>query len=475
MNKINNKETNKALFKNTGIIAIGQISTKVVNFFLLPLYTALLTTDEYGLVDLLSTYASFIVVIVGMQMSQAVFRFLVTCRDDKDRTKKITSTVMFTTILVCIFYTGIFILIQPFIILKCKWYLLFNVIATIFLQTTSGIARGYGKNFDYSVANFLSASVTIVLNVVFLVVFHLTVSAMLLAYIIGPALAGVYLMIKSKIYQYISIEKYSREELKVILKYSLPLVPNELSWSVIHASDRMIVSAFLSVAMNGLIAVASKFSVIYTTAFSIFNTSWTEQVVLHYKDIGGAEYINNMFDKMVAFFATIAIGIIAVMPFAFNLLVSKSFSEAYSLIPLYMIAVFFNAVIGLISSIYLIENETRQVAFSTIISAIINVVVDIVLIKQIGVYAAPVSSICGYAFVSIWRLIDVNKRHCKIRMPLMRVVQLSIMLLISLVLFFAKAIYIKCILFVLIIIMSVYVNYSFICEIGVLFLKNKSK
>ena len=210
-------------------------------------------------------------------------------------------------------------------------------------------------------------------------------------------------------------------------------------------------------------------------AFSIFNTSWTEQVVLHYKDIGGAEYINNMFDKMVAFFATIAIGIIAVMPFAFNLLVSKSFSEAYSLIPLYMIAVFFNAVIGLISSIYLIENETRQVAFSTIISAIINVVVDIVLIKQIGVYAAPVSSICGYAFVSIWRLIDVNKRHCKIRMPLMRVVQLSIMLLISLVLFFAKAIYIKCILFVLIIIMSVYVNYSFICEIGVLFLKNKSK
>ena len=50
--EINKKSTSKALFKNTGIIAIGQISTKIVNFFLLPLYTALLTTEEYGLVDI---------------------------------------------------------------------------------------------------------------------------------------------------------------------------------------------------------------------------------------------------------------------------------------------------------------------------------------------------------------------------------------------------------------------------------------
>lgn len=45
MKKINNSSTSKALFKNTGIIAIGQVSTKIVNFLLLPLYTALLTTE----------------------------------------------------------------------------------------------------------------------------------------------------------------------------------------------------------------------------------------------------------------------------------------------------------------------------------------------------------------------------------------------------------------------------------------------
>ena len=52
MGSIDLNNTNKALFKNTGIIAIGQISTKIVNFLLLPLYTALLTTQEYGLVGI---------------------------------------------------------------------------------------------------------------------------------------------------------------------------------------------------------------------------------------------------------------------------------------------------------------------------------------------------------------------------------------------------------------------------------------
>ena len=473
MSEINNKETSKALFKNTGIIAIGQISTKIVNFFLLPLYTAILSTEEYGLVDLLSTYANFIAVFVGMQMSQAVFRFLVTCRKDKKKTEEITSTVVITTGIVCLVYAIIFGTCQSFIKLECKWYLLYHVIASIYLQTTSGIARGYGKNIEYSIANFLSASITILLNVIFLTIFHFGVKAMLMAYIIGPCIAGTFLMIKGCIYKNISKENYSIAELKAILKYALPLVPNELSWSVIHASDRMIVSIFLSVAVNGLIAVASKFSSIYTTVFSIFNISWTEQVVLHYKEAGGTKYINNMFGKMVTFFATMAIIIIAIMPFVFRFLVSENFSTAYNLIPRDMIAVFFNAVIGLISAIYLIENETKQIAISTIVAAILNVVVDIVLINGIGAFAAPISSICGYAVVSIWRLIDVNKRHCKVSMPMKRILELCFMLTVALILFYINNLIIRILLLIVVIAMALCVNYSFLNEFANLFLKRK--
>lgn len=458
MTKIDNRNTNKALFKNTGIIAIGQVSTKIVNFLLLPLYTALLTTEEYGIVDLLSTLSTLLVVVVGLQMNQAIFRFLITKRDYIEKLKIIISTIMFATFEIFGIYILLFLVLSPFISLQYKWFLLGNVITVILLQTTSGIARGLGKNAEFALANFISSTVIIVLNVIFIAILRMDISAMLVAYIIGPFVGSCVLVIKCKLFKYISWKMRSKNMLKEVLMYSIPLVPNELSWSIIHSSDRWVVASVLSVAANGLIAVASKFSVIYTTAFSIFNASWTEQVVLHYKDEGGPEYINSMFNKMVTLFACLAMGIIACMPFIFNVLVNIAYNEAYGLVPFYMIAVFFNAIIGLISSIYLVNNETKQVAISTMIAAGINLVVDLLLIKSIGYYAAPISSICGYMVISIWRLIDVNKRHCRISISIKKSVALVTLLLVVIVGYYSKEIILQLSILIVVAIISFLIN-----------------
>lgn len=311
MAKIDSNATSKALFKNTGIIAIGQISTKILNFLLLPLYTALLTKDEYGLVDVLTTYTGFIAIIVSLQMTQAAFRFLVTCRNDEAEQKSVISTICISSIIVLLLYSIGFILVHSLITLTFKWFLLFHVISTVFLQLSGNIARGLGRNADYATGNFLSAATAIILNVIVIGFLHLGVKAMLVSYIIGHVVGCLYISIRCNILKYVSIQKTSRVKFNTIIHYSLPLVPSEISWGIIHVSDRMVVTHFISLAANGLIAVASRFSAIYTTAFSVFNSSWTEQVVLHYRDEGGKDYITEMFNKIVCFFATIAIGIIA--------------------------------------------------------------------------------------------------------------------------------------------------------------------
>lgn len=466
MKTINKNQTNKDLFKNTGIIAIGQISTKIVNFLLLPLYTALLTTEEYGIVDLLTTYSMFIAVVIGLQMHQAIFRFLVTNRDNDERIRTITSTIVTATGAILILYTALFVLIQPIITLDFKWYLLIYVIISLSLQTASGIARGLGKNSIYAMGNFLSAFVMIVLNVILIAILRYGVMALLFSHIVGPFVGTLYIVFRTKIWKYYRIRETNKNELKTILNYAVPLVPNELSWTVIHTSDRMIISMFLSVAVNGLIAVAAKISTIYTTIFSIFNTSWTEQVVLHYKDEGGPEYVCKMFDRMVTFFASMAIGIIACIPFVFSLLINRSFGEAYGLIPWYMIAVFFNAVIGMIAAIYLIENETKQVAFSTMVAAGINVAVDLLLVKSKGMYAAPISSICGYLTVSFWRLWDINKRHCKISMSLKKVVILVIVMCMTLGAYYYGNIFIQTINLIIVALIALMLNFDFLKELA---------
>ncbi len=471
MSSFNSKSTSKALFKNTGIIAIGQISTKIISFLLLPLYTALLTTEDYGILDLLSTYATLIAVFVGLQLNQALFRFLVTSRNDIQKAKMICSTVWLATISMCVIYALIFCCVQPFIDLSFKWFLLLQVISTIYLQVISGMVRGLGNNTLYAVGNFISATVTLILNVVILVILHLGVSEMLLSYIIGPLIGGTVLFFAGKLYHYISIKNISTDELKRIIKYAVPLVPNELSWSLIHSSDRMIISAILSVAANGLIAVASKFSYVYTTAFSIFNTAWTEQVVLHYKDKGGQEYICKMFEKMILLFGSFSIGIIACMPFVFEILVDKQYSDAYGLVPFYMIAVFFNAVIGMISAIYLVENETKQVAVSTSAAAVVNIVVDLALIKFIGIYAAPISSICGYAAISIWRLIDVNRRHCKVSMEIKKLFILFSMLVVSMLGYYINSLPLEIASLLYVIVIALLINREFLKELKTIVIK----
>ena len=70
----------KQLIKNTAIITIGKICTQMISFFLLPLYTAILTAEEYGIVDLLNTLVSLLIPIITFQIEQALFRYLIDAR-----------------------------------------------------------------------------------------------------------------------------------------------------------------------------------------------------------------------------------------------------------------------------------------------------------------------------------------------------------------------------------------------------------
>ena len=131
-----------------------------------------------------------------------------------------------------------------------------------------------------------------------------------------------------------------------------------------------------------------------------------------------------------------------------------------------MIAVFFNAVIGMIAAIYLIENETKQVAFSTMVAAGINVAVDLLLVKSKGMYAAPISSICGYLTVSFWRLWDINKRHCKISMSLKKVVILVIVTCMTLGAYYYGNIFIQTINLIIVALIALMLNFDFLKELA---------
>ena len=448
----------KNLAKNTIIITIGKICTQLITFFLLPLYTGILSTEEYGAVDLLNTLVSLLLPIVTFQVEQAVFRELIEVRGKKDKESRIISSAVITVIFQCIVYLVIFALISPFINNHYKFFLATNVVANIFLSLLLQIARGFGDNKKYAFASFISALSTIIFNVLFLVVIKLGANGMLLGTMLGQIVATIYLFISLKLYKYLKVKDYKKEVIKSLWKYSLPLIPNAISWWVFNASDRVIASAFLGVDQNGILAASLKFSTVFITFYNIFNMSWTESISIAIKDDDVSDYFNKMFNIILKLFTALAIGMIACMPFVFPIMINEKFSVGYGLVPISIIGSLFNVVVGLVSVIYVAKKNTKAIASTSIVSAVINIIVHLVLIKFIGLYAAVISTFMAFFIMSIYRLIDVSKRYFKIKIDMKFVIQSLIALIFVFVSYYINNIYLNVFVVLFAVLFAIYIN-----------------
>lgn len=451
-----NREKNLA--KNTIIITIGKICTQLITFFLLPLYTGILSTEEYGTVDLLNTLVSLLLPIVTFQVEQAVFRELIEVRGKKDKESRIISSAVITVIFQCIVYLIIFALISPFINNHYKFFLATNVVANIFLSLLLQIARGFGDNKKYAFASFISALSTIIFNVLFLVVIKLGANGMLLGTMLGQIVATIYLFISLKLHKYLKVKDYKKEVIKSLWKYSLPLIPNAISWWVFNASDRVIASAFLGVDQNGILAASLKFSAVFITFYNIFNMSWTESISIAIKDDDVSDYFNKMFNIVLRLFTAMAVGMIACMPFVFPIMINEKFSAGYGLIPISIIGSLFNVVVGLISVIYVAEKNTKAIASTSIVSAVINIIVHLALIKFIGLYAAVISTFVAFFIMSIYRLMDASKRYFKVRIDMKFIIQSLIALIVALISYYINNIYLNVFVVLFAVLFAIYIN-----------------
>lgn len=448
----------KNLAKNTIIITIGKICTQLITFFLLPLYTGILSTEEYGAVDLLNTLVSLLLPIVTFQVEQAVFRELIEVRGKKDKESRIISSAVITVIFQCIVYLIIFALISPFINNHYKFFLATNVVANIFLSLLLQIARGFGDNKKYAFASFISALSTIIFNVLFLVVIKLGANGMLLGTMLGQIVATIYLFISLKLYKYLKVKDYKKEVIKSLWKYSLPLIPNAISWWVFNASDRVIASAFLGVDQNGILAASLKFSAVFITFYNIFNMSWTESISIAIKDADVSDYFNKMFNIVLRLFTAMGIGMIACMPFVFPIMINEKFSAGYGLIPISIVGSLFNVIVGLISVIYVAEKNTKAIASTSIVSAIINIIVHLALIKFIGLYAAVISTFVAFFVMSIYRLMDASKRYFKIKIDMKFIIQSLIALIFVFVSYYINNINLNVFVVLFAVLFAIYIN-----------------
>lgn len=447
----------KDLAKNTAIVSIGKICTQLITFFLLPVYTAVLSNEEYGVVDLLNTLTSLLLPIVTLQIEQGIFRYLIDCRENNEKQIKLITTIIRFMIIQSIACIVIFLCISPFIHNEYKYFLMANLLMGIFSSLLLQICRGLGDNATYAIGSFITGAFTVVLNVIFIVAFRWGAYGMLGATAISNFICAVYIFLKRKIYKYIKPKQFDKKILKEIIKYSVPLIPNMISWWIVSASDRTIISAVIGIAQNGIYSAANKFSGVFTTLYSVFNLTWTESASININSEDRDEFFSKILDFVIRFFGCLCLGTIAVMPFAFNILINEKFAEAYYQIPILILGSVFNILVSFVGSIYVAKKLTKEIAKTSIISAVINIFVNIVLIKSIGLYAASISTVIAYALMFIYRWIDV-KKYVKFNVNKILMFALTIIYGITIFAYYLKNTMISVIVLVIVVVFAIITN-----------------
>lgn len=467
-------DRSKELVKNTAILTFGKMCTQFISFFLLPLYTALLNTEEFGVVDLFTTFISLLLPLVCWQFDQGLFRFMLDMRGDEQKVRKLFSNVAVMNMLQCLGMTVVLLVIQFFVKTEYFVYLVIGVILNVFSGLLMQFARGLGKMLQFSVGSFLSASGTVVLNVLMIVVLRMDAHGMLIAMLGGLVVNCLYLFFALRTWKYFDFRLFDRSLVKEVGGYSIPLVPNQISGWVLSASNRVIISAFINVAANGVFAVANKFSNLVGTFYGFFNTAWVETVSLHFEDSDRDRFINEMIQKVLGVFITICVGVIAVMPFIFSVMVDAQFRAAYQQIPILMISVIFQVLFGLYSAIYIALKKSSSIAKTTIIGAIINVLVHLIMVPFVGLYAASIATMLSYAVVAIYRKFDVRK-FINLKFDRWFLVLSTCMVVLATASYYVNQLTLNCVTLVIVIVASFALNREIVMHICQAVKKKRTK
>lgn len=397
------------LIKNTLIIAFGKLSTQFVTFLLLPLYTAFLSTEEFGTVDLILTYVMLIAPILTLQLEMAAFRFLIDARGNESQKRTVVSnTLLLVGKGLIVFAAGTLILTR-FVTIPYVELVFMAIIAAVLTGLCLQFARGFGDNTKFSVGGVVTGSFTIAANIILIVGLGMGAQGMLIGMVIGNLAGTFYLFIALRLYRYISLKAWDKEFGAQLLSYSVPLVPNGVAWWAINAADRTIITIVLGVASNGIYAVAYKFPLIFNGLFSFFGMSWTESASVHINSSDRDKFFSQTMNASVRLFGTLGIGIIAFVPLIFGFLVAPEFGEAYMYIPILIVGAFFNSIVGLYSAIYIAKKMTKQVMNTSLIAAVISIGFTLIFIHLIGIYAAAFAMAIAFLSMAIFRHYDMKK------------------------------------------------------------------
>lgn len=399
----------KYLIKNIGLLTISNFGTKILSFVLIPLYTSILSTADYGTYDVYLTTVSLLIPILTLNIVEAVMRFTL----DKDKNKVEVFTIglvrALQSILILAVINGINAVLGIIPIFS-KYALFFFLLfaGSLFYDLLSQFTRGIERIGDVAFAGAVNSLVMLIFNIVFLVYFRLGLVGYFIANCLAYYIPIIYLGIRIKVWKYIDLSKNNLILKLEMFGYSKPLVFNNIAWWINNVSDRYIVTWICGVAANGIYSLAYKIPSILNIFQSIFNQAWTLTAVKEFNEDSGKFY-SRIYKIYNCGVVIVCSSLILFDRIIAQILFAKDFYIAWEYAPFLMISVVFGSLSGMLGGIFSAAKQSKILARTTIIGASVNTILNISLVYVLGPLGAAIATMISYVLVWGSRLINVKK------------------------------------------------------------------
>lgn len=433
----------KRLLNNTFIFAIGTFSSKLLVFFMMRFYTGILSPDEMGIADLIMKSTNILFPIVSISIGQAVIRYGLEKAEHKDEIFSIGITTVLCGFAISLPFSPVLKLVQyktpggDMLSLMPYAYLIYLYVLTSCLQNVcSQFIRVKGMIKLYAIDGIFRTLMTILFNILFLAVFEWSIFGYVFSVICADALSTLCLFLIAQLWRHFSFRKLNTHLWRSMLRYALPLVPAAILVFVIGFSDQMFLARLRNTAESGIYSVSYKIPTLISLVASIFVDAWQISSINSNTRAQQITFFSNVGNAYASIVFIIASGGIMCSKLAMHLIAAPDYYIGWTFIPLLAFGAGFSCLSSFQNSVYTLEKKTFQSFLSTAFAAVINIVLNYLLIPPLGGNGAALATLVSYLFLFIYRMFD-SRRFMPVRWKLPRLlctvgltmVQVALMLL----------------------------------------------
>lgn len=390
------------LFKNTFLYAVGEVFPRAISLILLPVFTAVLTTNDYGILSYTSAFIMFLYVLSSLSLNSYVLRRYFECKTETEKKKLIGNIFVFIGIL-NIILLGVLFLILPYVIkfysIKVPWNPYFRLaVVCNFLEVFTILPMVLFRVREQA------------LYFVFLSIFRVLLQFALIYYFVvieSYGLLGSYYgqLIPLILYFFISwgiILKNATlniniKQIKDGLRFSLPLLPGALAYLIMSLSDRIILERHISLSVLGVYNVAVTFSQALNVIVQSAYRALEPEIFKRFNTDGFSSFVNRASTIYLAVVYILAIALALFSKEVFYFFTSKDFYSGSDIVPYIIFGILFAAHNVLLGSVLAAENNTKSIGASMLIGGVVSISINVFLIPIMGIYASALAS--GMAFL----------------------------------------------------------------------------